>query len=110
MDGTQKGYIYGTSHNHVRHPSQRAPPQANYNYYQPQQQNQRQHGLQLPPGTDPQLWQLFSTVDKDRSGSISVTELQSALVNGKYAFIVFLVFADARNIGNWTSKHAHPTT
>ena len=35
-----------------------------------------------PPGVDPQLWQYFSSVDADRSGSISVTELQSALVNG----------------------------
>ncbi|KAF9458658.1 EF-hand [Collybia nuda] len=35
-----------------------------------------------PPGADPQLWQWFSAVDLDRSGSISVTELQTALVNG----------------------------
>lgn len=34
-----------------------------------------------PPGGDPQLYQYFSAVDQDRSGSISVTELQSALVN-----------------------------
>ncbi|KAF8797884.1 EF-hand [Phlegmacium glaucopus] len=38
-----------------------------------------------PPGTDPQLWQWFSSVDTDRSGSISVTELQSALVNGNWS-------------------------
>ncbi|KAI0748010.1 hypothetical protein C8Q80DRAFT_1169586 [Daedaleopsis nitida] len=31
---------------------------------------------------DPQLWQWFSAVDTDRSGAISVTELQAALVNG----------------------------
>jgi len=37
-----------------------------------------------PPGTDPQLWQYFSSVDADRSGSIDVTELQSALVNGNW--------------------------
>lgn len=36
-----------------------------------------------PPGSDPQLWQWFSSVDEDRSGSITVTELQSALVNGE---------------------------
>ena len=35
-----------------------------------------------PPGADPQLWQWFSAVDVDHSGSISVTELQAALVNG----------------------------
>ncbi len=35
-----------------------------------------------PPGADPQLWQYFSAVDRDHSGSISVNELQAALVNG----------------------------
>ena len=35
-----------------------------------------------PPGADPQLWQFFASVDIDRSGSITVTELQKALVNG----------------------------
>lgn len=35
-----------------------------------------------PHGADPQLWQWFTAVDADRSGSISVTELQAALVNG----------------------------
>ncbi|KAI1795986.1 EF-hand [Ganoderma leucocontextum] len=35
-----------------------------------------------PTGADPQLWQWFSAVDTDRSGAISVTELQAALVNG----------------------------
>ncbi|KAF7789542.1 hypothetical protein EIP86_000488 [Pleurotus ostreatoroseus] len=37
-----------------------------------------------PPGADPQLWQWFNAVDADRSGSISVTELQAALVNGNW--------------------------
>ncbi|KAJ8093179.1 hypothetical protein PM082_020664 [Marasmius tenuissimus] len=37
-----------------------------------------------PPGVDPQLWQYFNTVDTDRSGSISVHELQQALVNGNW--------------------------
>jgi peflin len=31
---------------------------------------------------DPQLVQWFNAVDTDRSGSISVAELQAALVNG----------------------------
>lgn len=38
-----------------------------------------------PPGTDPQLWQWFTAVDADHSGSISVTELQTALVNGNWS-------------------------
>jgi len=37
-----------------------------------------------PAGSDPQLWQWFSAVDLDRSGSISVNELQTALVNGNW--------------------------
>ncbi len=39
-----------------------------------------------PAGADPQLWQWFTAVDVDRSGSISVTELQAALVNGTCTF------------------------
>jgi peflin len=45
-------------------------------HYQPPQ-------FGAPPGTDPQLWQYFTNVDTDRSGSIDVNELQSALVNGR---------------------------
>lgn len=37
-----------------------------------------------PPGADPQLWQWFSAVDTDHSGSITAVELQSALVNGNW--------------------------
>ena len=37
-----------------------------------------------PPGSDPQLWQWFSAVDADGSGSISVVELKQALVNGNW--------------------------
>ncbi|KAG5635233.1 hypothetical protein H0H81_011965 [Sphagnurus paluster] len=37
-----------------------------------------------PPGADPQLWSWFSTVDTDRSGAISVTELERALINGDW--------------------------
>ena len=36
-----------------------------------------------PAGSDTQLWQWFTAVDTDRSGSISVNELQAALVNGQ---------------------------
>jgi len=37
-----------------------------------------------PPGADPKLWSCFLAVDADRSGSISVFELQRALVNGDW--------------------------
>jgi len=37
-----------------------------------------------PAGADPQLWQWFTAVDTDRSGAISVNELQAALVNGNW--------------------------
>ncbi|KAF4614904.1 hypothetical protein D9613_002917 [Agrocybe pediades] len=71
-----------SSYGPARHHSTYRPPPAQapvppYNsrpgFYQPQQGP--------PPGADPQLWQWFSNVDADRSGSITVTELQSALVN-----------------------------
>ncbi|KAG9122146.1 hypothetical protein FRC07_001607 [Ceratobasidium sp. 392] len=38
-----------------------------------------------PQGADPQLWNWFITVDEDRSGQISATELQRALVNGNWS-------------------------
>ncbi|KAG6832689.1 hypothetical protein H0H92_012261 [Tricholoma furcatifolium] len=62
------------------------PPPGNHSQYpnsgysNPYPPPPQQYGP--PPGGDPQLWQWFSAVDSDRSGSISVTELQSALVNG----------------------------
>jgi len=37
-----------------------------------------------PPNADPQLWQWFTSVDRDQSGSISAPELQQALVNGDW--------------------------
>lgn len=39
---------------------------------------------QPPPDADPQLYQWFTSVDVDRSGAITATELQSALVNGAF--------------------------
>ncbi|KAF8604622.1 EF-hand [Ceratobasidium sp. AG-I] len=77
--------------------------------YQPQQQQQQQHqqyqggrsnsvrtggpagfvgggqNPRPPQGSDPQLWNWFLTVDEDRSGQISATELQRALVNGNWS-------------------------
>ncbi|PCH35665.1 EF-hand [Wolfiporia cocos MD-104 SS10] len=38
-----------------------------------------------PPGADPQLWSWFVAVDGDRSGQITVHELQKALVNGDWS-------------------------
>jgi len=37
-----------------------------------------------PPGIDPNVYQWFMTVDADRSGRISMTELQQALVNANW--------------------------
>ncbi|KAF9465223.1 hypothetical protein BDZ94DRAFT_416659 [Collybia nuda] len=37
-----------------------------------------------PPGADPQLWSWFNTVDTDRSGAITATELERALINGDW--------------------------
>ncbi|CDU24366.1 related to programmed cell death protein (calcium-binding protein) [Sporisorium scitamineum] len=37
-----------------------------------------------PPGADPQLWQWFIAVDRDRSGQINAQELSQALVNGDW--------------------------
>ncbi|KAF8558412.1 EF-hand [Imleria badia] len=40
----------------------------------------------LPPvGADPQLWQYFAAVDTNRSGALSIGELQNALVNGNWS-------------------------
>lgn len=56
------------------------PPAAGYPGYAPQPPPPRGP----PAGADPELWHWFSAVDADRSGSITVTELQSALVNGNF--------------------------
>jgi len=37
-----------------------------------------------PPGADPQLWAWFVAVDADRSGAITPTELERALINGDW--------------------------
>ena len=38
-----------------------------------------------PPGANPQLWSWFKAVDTDNSGSLTVDELQRALVNGDWS-------------------------
>lgn len=49
-----------------------------------QRESSWQGSPQPPPGADPQLWSWFSAVDTDRSGAITVQELQSALLNGDW--------------------------
>ncbi|XP_033117615.1 programmed cell death protein 6-like [Anneissia japonica] len=54
-------------------------------YNNPYQQQHYHHQQQPPPqpgGVD--LWGIFQKVDKDRSGAISVNELQQALSNGTW--------------------------
>jgi hypothetical protein len=78
-----------------RHQSVKYPP----GYHQQQQQQQQHYGP--PQGADPQLWQWFVNVDRDRSGSITVDELQSALVNGEQYRLfhhMLLIFAPPRRL------------
>lgn len=67
----------GGLHHTPSNASHRPPPQR---HSIPQYGSQAYRGP--PPGADPQLWQWFSAVDVDGSGSIDVSELQTALVNG----------------------------
>lgn len=55
------------------------PPQGSYG--RPQVYNA---STGPPPGADPQLWQWFIAVDRDRSGQINAQELSQALVNGDW--------------------------
>ncbi|KAJ6500496.1 hypothetical protein C8R45DRAFT_71296 [Mycena sanguinolenta] len=69
------------------HPSQHRPqstgPPPIYSSSGGSRHSHRQ-SYQAAPPHDAQLFQYFSAVDQDRSGSISVPELQSALVNGNW--------------------------
>ncbi|KAI6234437.1 hypothetical protein M3Y99_00794600 [Aphelenchoides fujianensis] len=40
--------------------------------------------MYAPPPPQPNLWQIFQSVDSDRSGQISTDELQKALSNGSF--------------------------
>ncbi|CAH1247349.1 PEF1 [Branchiostoma lanceolatum] len=42
-------------------------------------------GYGAPPGVDPNVYQWFMSVDRDRSGKISATELQQALTNSNWS-------------------------
>lgn len=43
------------------------------------------HDIAMADRREQYLWDLFQRVDTDRSGSISVHELQTALVNGDWS-------------------------
>lgn len=79
---------YGAPQRHSGYgaPPHHAPPHyGNQGYYQ---QAPRQPAV--PAGADPQLWSYFTAVDVDRSGAITATELQQALVNGGHSDISIL--------------------
>jgi len=38
-----------------------------------------------PPGVAPEMWSWFQAVDQDRSGKITIAELQKALLNGNWS-------------------------
>jgi Ca2+-binding EF-hand superfamily protein len=61
-------------------------------YYTESSYGQRSHTVHhhhstsaYPGERDPQLWQYFSAVDTNRSGALSIGELQNALVNGNWS-------------------------
>ncbi|KDR81464.1 hypothetical protein GALMADRAFT_263747 [Galerina marginata CBS 339.88] len=82
--------MYNAGYNSSRQQSQYRPPSSRTPEprYGSTRQSAGSYAFQQPqgppPGADPQLWQWFTSVDADRSGSITVTELQSALVNGNW--------------------------
>ncbi|KAF7972099.1 hypothetical protein HWV62_10092 [Athelia sp. TMB] len=84
--GAQGGY----GGNQLGHSNSTRRPQSTQIYGAPQRQQGGYGGgggygqPGAPPGADPQLWQWFSAVDADKSGSITVNELQTALVNGNW--------------------------
>ncbi|KAF9648065.1 EF-hand [Thelephora ganbajun] len=60
------------------------PPPPAHGAGHPGYSPQPAHLHRAPPGADPELWHWFTAVDTDKSGSITVNELQSALVNGNW--------------------------
>jgi len=72
------GSNYGGGYHHGQNPprSQQPPNQLGGSY------------SGGPHNQDAQLLQWFNAVDTDRSGSISVAELQAALVNGLRPFLI----------------------
>ena len=62
-----------------------APPQGGYPGAPAQAGYSAPGGYAQQPQVDPSVAQWFSAVDTDRSGQISATELQRALVNGNWS-------------------------
>ncbi|KAJ7090274.1 hypothetical protein B0H15DRAFT_256597 [Mycena belliarum] len=67
----------------LNRPASGAPAYAASNPRNSYQQQGAHYQPQAPAG-DPTLYNFFAAVDQDRSGSITVTELQAALVNGNW--------------------------
>src|SRR5262245_2465343 len=91
-------YLYGQSNPYRGHSP--APPPAYSSGPPPGRHSStssysgRHYQQAPPPGGDPQLWQWFSAVDIDKSGSISADELQKALVNGECSWLKTYAKAD----------------
>ena len=73
--GSSSHRPHSQSHRHSNHIYGAAPPQGG-------------RGTYPPPGADATLWGFFTQVDADGSGSISVGELQQALVNGEQGVLL----------------------
>jgi peflin len=74
------GPNYGGGYHHAQSSSR--------TYQNPSQLGGSYSSASGPYNGDPQLLQWFNAVDTDRSGSISVAELQAALVNGQHSFLI----------------------
>ncbi|KAJ7771701.1 hypothetical protein B0H16DRAFT_1714917 [Mycena metata] len=86
MYAQQQNYQQHPANMRPQHHSQARPHSAAPIYANSGSRHGHHQSYQQPPPQqgDPQLYQFFSAVDQDRSGSISVTELQAALVNGNW--------------------------
>lgn len=103
---------YGGSNAHRQSQSHRHQGSSQIYGAPPPQQQQGGRGGYPPAGADPTLWGFFNQVDADGSGSISVNELQQALVNGEHLVLLCsgISSAHAKTSGNWTSKLSHSHT
>uniref|UniRef100_T1IY66 EF-hand domain-containing protein n=1 Tax=Strigamia maritima TaxID=126957 RepID=T1IY66_STRMM len=74
------GQAYGAPQGYQQQPYGNQPPQFAGGF------GEGYRGVAMaPPGVSPELWQWFVAVDEDRSGKISVNELQRALINGNWS-------------------------
>ncbi|CEP09497.1 hypothetical protein [Parasitella parasitica] len=82
----QQQYQHNTIHRQSAFPSFNTPQSLQQNSYN--QTTPLQRSNTFTPAVDRReqyLWDIFQRVDADKSGSISVYELQSALVNGDWS-------------------------